>query len=797
MKVANLSVIAELLTIILFSLVLVACGGGSADSYNGSAPANTGTAPPPIITNAPTVTLAAVSTSIAYNASTAITWSSTNSSSCASTGGGGSGTTGSFNTGALTNSMTYVVTCGSASNSITITVAPSVITAFADAGGGNVTVTTANNLSSGTTISISGTTNYNGTYAISNANSTSFTIVKAFSANDATGAWQMAGGMQSGCTTSGATSAITLSNVPSRFTGVAPLSVFFDAAGTTVSNVAKRPFHDLEYRWNFGEDATVLAALPGSANWTNGSTKGSRNTASGPEAAHVFETPGVYSVTLSATDGTNTVTNSCAQIVVQNPDVVFAGTNTICVAATSLPLQGVGGCPVGAIATQQASFTTAINTYALTGKRVLFKRGDTFAAATSASIIKTGPGIIGAFSTGAAPIVRMTGNDIILNLSSKNTPGISDWRVMDLELDGMSKSASAGTGAPGGINQVTLLRLNIHDAGTGIAFSNYILDWWNSNGSPGHTVFDQVAIVDSTISRAIGGNGNVGVLLTGKRLSMMGSVVDDSTFAEHVIRIFYLNKGVLSNNTLSKAPSTKHVIKLHGPTWIGGSTPTGVLSSGYTEQVVLSDNKFVGASNPWTVAVGPQDSGSDERLRNIIIERNWFTAGAGTQTALLVWAVSTTVRNNICDMTGAQFHQCIEVARRGIEPSPNNVQVYNNTFYSGSAGDFIGTTIGASATNISVINNLGSAPSATGPVMLSGTGASGLVQSNNILNNSPSALFVNATPSIPVDFNLKSLPNPARETGLATIDVLSDFFLANRPKSGTTGVTDIGAIEGI
>lgn len=103
----------------------------------------------------------------------------------------------------------------------------------------------------------------------------------------------------------------------------------------------------------------------------------------------------------------------------------------------------------------------------------------------------------------------------------------------------------------------------------------------------------------------------------------------------------------------------------------------------------------------------------------------------------------------------------------------------------------MGVAIGT-ASNVTVRNNLGSAPQASGPVMISGTGT--VVQSNNLLNNSPSALFVSATPSTPADFSLTPLPNPARDTGLSTIPVLSDFFRTGRPQNG---VTDVGAVEGL
>ena len=753
----------------------------------------------------PTVSLSAGATSIAYNASTTIIWSSTNSSSCASSGGGGTGPTGSFDTGPQTTTTTYTVTCvgagGSASQNKTITVISPTVTAFADAGGGNVTVTTANTLTNGVIITIGGTTHYNGNYTVANANHKSFTIVANFKGNDAAGTWHMAGGRISRCSTTatiGKLRAITLSNVPSRFTGVAPLPVFFDASGTTAT-ATTRPFHDLEYRWNFGESAAALAALPGGANWTNGSTKGSRNLATGPEAAHVYETPGVYIVALSATDGTNVVSNSCTQIVVQNPDLVFAGTNTTCVGATSVPVQGVNGCPAGANTVQQPNFVTAISSYALTGKRVLFQRGDTFTAASTARITQTGPGIVGAFGTGTMPSVQMTGNDSLLTLSSATTPGIKDWRVMDIDLNGVSSGTNTvGINADGGFNQLLALRLNIRNTAVGIAGGPDTLDWYNTHNQPGHTMFDEWSIVDSTITSVAGCGAGCAwrIFLSGTRTNIQGNYLDNmGTGGSHTLRSGYTSKGVISNNYIARPGSYQHALKLHGPSWVGGVPSLATLvtpATAYTEQVVIADNEIIGADDPWIVSIGPMDGLTDQRVRNIIVERNWNIAGAATQIAFESSAVDATFRNNICDMTGAAG-QCVGVGQRGVEPVPNNVHVYNNTFYSGSATILRGVNIGT-ATNTVVINNLVSAPLAPSPVVILNTGT-GLVESNDLVVSSP---FVVATPVAPADFSLKPLPNPARNAGLATAPVFSDslvFTLPNFLQPSTSPRANIGAVE--
>ena len=55
--------------------------------------------------------------------------------------------------------------------------------------------------------------------------------------------------------------AITLNAGAARASGVAPLAVFFDATATKSASTS-RPFHDIEYRWDFGD--------PSSGTWNAG-----------------------------------------------------------------------------------------------------------------------------------------------------------------------------------------------------------------------------------------------------------------------------------------------------------------------------------------------------------------------------------------------------------------------------------------------------------------------------------------------------------------------------------------------
>ena len=445
-------------------------------------------------------------------------------------------------------------------------------------------------------------------------------------------------------------SAITLSLLPARTSGVAPLAVFFDATGTA-ANSTTRPIHELEYRWNFGDPA-------GGATWATGAQAGlsSKNLATGPVAAHVFETPGTYTVSVSAFDGTNVATTTTT-ITVRDPVTVFSGNNTVCVAASILPVAGSGGCPSDALTAVQASFPAAISSYATTGKRVLFKRGDTFAAATEATLTATGPGTVGAYGTGALPQIQMSGNTNVLGFSSSSTPGFKDWRIMDLDMDGMGGNATSGTGiasSGGGLSQVTVLRITYRNMNNAIGFAldliNYLNNYFIDQGRPAeaiHTV-DQVAVVDSTV---IPGSATVySAYDSGNRVAFMGNNFDNGGNASgsHITRWPFLNKAVISNNTFAHPGFTRLAIKLHAPYWNAtfgvydpGATQPVITSNwsnystyangdGYTKYVVISDNKLIdsptAAGNPWSVELGPQDSGSDERIRNVIVERNWWVA---------------------------------------------------------------------------------------------------------------------------------------------------------------------------
>jgi PKD repeat protein len=565
---------------------------------------------------------------------------------------------------------------------------------------------------------------------------------------------------------------INLSLVPSRMTGAAPLTVFFDATGTA-DTLTPRPFHDVEYRWDFGD--------PGSGVWHNGSRAGvaSRNTATGAIAAHLFETPGIYTVSLTALDGTNSASASVS-IVVQDPEVVWAGTMTVCFSTSG----DFTGAPAGARQVVASSWggTGTPPAYAAAGTRILLRRGETWVTAAGAATINAaGPGFIGAFGSGPAPRIQAASDMGAYTSLIQFGANADDWRVADLELDGAGNATSRGLGAGGGSGaRLTLLRLNAHDLNCGVIWT-----------------MDDSAIFDSTITRSAGSSSYGAYILTNiQHFAFLGNFVDLNypayPGAVHDLRFPYLRKGVVSANTLM--PTVFTTIKMHAP-----SDPnTGAWYSGqYSEMNVVSDNRLVGS----VLALAPQNNVRDERVRDVIVERNWFDGAS-----LGISAASVTVRNNVgtylIDGNWIPFGSSV----RGIEPAPTAVRIYHNSVYTAIANGvnsgFSFADLGSAGADVVLENNLAYAPFAVEdaelnmhmPIFLYNAGMSPVVSAGNssdaqIKATSPG--YSASAPSQPFSFQLVAGSYALRAGTIAP--VFSDFTGALRASNGGTFSPDMGA----
>jgi hypothetical protein len=584
--------------------------------------------------------------------------------------------------------------------------------------------------------------------------------------------------------------------------GVAPQAVFFDATGTTATSLTSRPFHDLEYRWDFGDG--------GVSTWSYGAQPGVllKNVAFGPTAAHVYETAGTFTPTLTVrsrnSDGTYiTATQAQPSITVITADARWSTTKTVCINPTGDT--DFTGAPSGA--TQYNIVTTANAAVAANigsgDKRILFKRGGTYDISVAATINQPGPGLIGAYGSGAKPILQSTigvANNGMFRLSTNATPtGVSDWRFQDLTVNGISgaigiANASTAFYGDGSCSKILLHRVDMQNVYYGVLMSGSNLDSYNSASpypSNPHAMWDEIYVVDSSIYNLTPGNGPNAIFADAKRGVVMGTLIDNNGGGEHGIRFQLLERGVLSNNSIQNTAVGKTNLTVRGTNFAGTNTnPAGM----YSEKIVISGNKFIGG-----VGFGPQNEFSDERGRNLILECNWWALGSTLNQAFGTNQPDVTIRNNFVYVPGNNggnaFMAKPENQVLGVTV-PTRVSVYNNTVYhAGTAADYalfqvlsnLGNLLPDS--NFDVRNNILYAPNITTPVVATNNpyATSTITQSNNSVNPKTNPLFA-ALPTLTLaDFAVQ--PGSYAIGAGADVAVCSDFYRQNIHEP-----SDIGAV---
>jgi hypothetical protein len=205
---------------------------------------------------------------------------------------------------------------------------------------------------------------------------------------------------------------------------------------------------------------------------------------------------------------------------------------------------------------------------------------------------------------------------------------------------------------------------------------------------------------------------------------------------------------------------------------------------------IIATNTFAG------VKIGQVNNVDSTLINNIILEKNHYQTTPTGGAPIVVHANDVTIRNEIMDISNSSaFHTgaSVEGATAGMAAS-TAINIYNNTIYSGSAGDFFGITLATGVSGVSVRNNIGFAPSSTTSRIMISDNASGTLQSNNTLNGqiTLSPAFSNGSGAFntPTDFTL-TVGSYARDAGTA-VPVLSDFFRVTRP---VNGAWDLGATE--
>jgi hypothetical protein len=629
-----------------------------------------------------------------------LSWSATNASSCTALGGwsGSQPMSGNASTGALTNTTTYTLTCSG----------------------------TGGSASQSITVNVSSVPSADG----------------------------------SSCSAS--SGGLTLQAKAVRTGGISPMLVFFDATGTADIAIAGTTFQHVFYTWNFGD-----TGVSGTGSWAYGSNAehNSKNAAIGAVAAHLYITNGAdssYPVTVTAYDGTSAASCSLG-VMAYDPSGSngFPRSATTCVAVSAKPVAGAGGCPAGARVVWQSNMGTALSSAFGSGKRVLFRCGDTFTGTygVPATINKASIGAYGGCenTTTGRPIFQNFGGTT-LNFISNNP---TDIRVSDIDFEDGTRSAQAigNTGQGMRDTQVTLYNLNcsglnscfylnevtqsgiIQSTVTGLnngygIFWNYAenncLNGSNSANCGGTPVYNPVTY-NALMGNSVNGQGEVSP-------------------GPETVRLSACRFCVIANNTFQNSSANwGAVLKIHsGNTWLSQATWIGQ----YTEYLEVSDNFITGTSGSQIVELAPQSNAQDERLRYIVFERNLIRGTGASKT--LISAVKSTARNNVFYVVSGNTNISdfsMQISQRGVEPAASAVEIYNNTCYalttqSGCAGFIRGDGANAAGINSRAGNNL-FYNNGTGSAAVVNNGTGNTV-SNNTANSAANPLLSNASGSFSV-----------------------------------------------
>ncbi|MBI5091046.1 MAG: PKD domain-containing protein [Candidatus Hydrogenedentes bacterium] len=327
----------------------------------------------------------------------------------------------------------------------------------------------------------------------------------------------------------------------------APLPVFFEGWKSTPRDQI------VDYQWDFGDGSTQFHGF---------------------NAAHVYETPGSYTCTLTVTDSASATSTATIAI------TVLPRTGTTYYVDSQLGNDANPGTSPGAGAwkTADKAFSGLTTNSYSPGTTILFTRGQSFdvtAGLVEVAHWKTNSGwMFGAYGAGAKPIIKLKSIAGSLNSIFYVTGvGMAHTTFQDLVFDLMT---TAGQRCDffthlAEAYDVLFLRVDLKNMSQGITFSGGLTDRRQSG----------IFIVNSTMYDST----MVENFATSARIALLGNHFDYS--GNHVNYLAYCDKGVIAGNIFSRAAFGRAALRIDGEP---ENTPTN--------NVQVSDNHIVGWIDP-------------------------------------------------------------------------------------------------------------------------------------------------------------------------------------------------------
>lgn len=346
--------------------------------------------------------------------------------------------------------------------------------------------------------------------------------------------------------------------------GYAPHAVFFEG-------YQSEPRENLvSWQWDFG-------------NGTESDPHG--RTFEGFNAAHVFETPGTYNVTLRVKDAQGRVSSPASiaiQVLPRTSEVYYVDSEIgdDSYDGRSQTVNGTSGpwktADRAFQAMKKGNRALIANWPVKPGGSILFRRGQTFrwtlASQYGHGSIVQGV-MVGAYGTGAKPKIKWEGTTGTV-WGGPNIGG-STLAFVDLDIDLWNEvhQLTSFIGAPASWKQILLLRTDFHDPENGVL---------SMNGNPVSSKPTAIFMVDCNVDQ-YRTHANATTQMAGgySRLALMGNTFDKS--GNHIAYFNSVDKAVIWKNVFSRPAFGRTALRF-----------TGGSRGNLTNNLLITENKFLG-----------------------------------------------------------------------------------------------------------------------------------------------------------------------------------------------------------
>ncbi|MBI4559702.1 MAG: PKD domain-containing protein [Candidatus Hydrogenedentes bacterium] len=435
----------------------------------------------------------------------------------------------------------------------------------------------------------------------------------------------------------------------------APLPVFFEGwASTPRAEI-------MDYTWDFGDGSPAFHGF---------------------NTAHVFENPGIYTVTLTVTDNVGATNDETIQIEALARD----GVTYYVDAALGNDANPGTGPGTDAWKTATHALRGMATTRYKPGDQVLFKRGQTFELDTPT--VEPAHGKAGhsyrfaTYGAGPKPVIQHVGSSNAVAISQTGH-GLAHFTIQDLEFR-MTSSSGARAGelfyATQEADDLLFLRLDFYDFSRAITIS----------GGTTTDIIHGVFIIGCTTHTS----EMTHVYAIASRYALLDNVFDLS--GNHIAYLEYLDKAVIANNQFLRPAFGRTALRVSGN--VGGSaTPTN--------NVQISDNVFRGWIDPETDGLAHNGGGTrynyqlinlcsngptSQFMTDVVFERNVVT---NAETLVVIGDYDNlTLRNNLFTSASNSSAARIHIGLQPWDQKPlSNIRIIGNTVVSAAANGTLST----------------------------------------------------------------------------------------------------------